>query len=187
MSAQPSAKVTKQITYRGAAKQWSNRHHFTNAMPTTDTRKAQFCDNIEAAEKLCQSAQVTIVKIDLYDAGSDLPVYTRSYGEVGTMTLTDGSLSPGDVAALVRYSTTQRTSKNHPIYLFNYYHAAYYYKDHDVDVIAPTQKTKLQDYADTWLGGISDGVLNHIRCGPNGAVAQSRLVENFLTHRDFRK
>jgi hypothetical protein len=35
------------------------------------------------------------------------------------------------------------------------------------------------------LSGYTDGTNNHIRSGPRGAVAQSRVTNTLITHRDF--
>lgn len=85
----------------------------------------------------------------------------------------------------MRYSTAQKTSKNHPIYLFNYYHhvgagAASYGDD-----LNTLQKTAIQTYASSWVSGFSDGAVNHIRCGPQGHTATGVFVDPYIRHRDF--
>jgi hypothetical protein len=85
----------------------------------------------------------------------------------------------------VRYGTAARSSKNHPVYLFNYYHRMHN-DSTTFDVINATQKTILTTYASAWISpGFSDGVNSYVRAGPNGATATGVVVENYLTHRDF--
>jgi hypothetical protein len=92
----------------------------------------------------------------------------------------------GEVCALVRYSTAARTTKNHPIYLFNYHHAAIV-NGHvsDVDHLDANQRTNLGTFAAAWVAGFSDGTHTLVRASPNGAAATGYLVEEYVTHRDF--
>jgi hypothetical protein len=95
---------------------------------------------------------------------------------------------PGDCAALVRYTTTQRTSKNHPIYLFNYYHGVYRAdaaSASQYDDLQTGQGTAMTTYAGSWVTGFSDGTNAYKKAGPRGAVAQSGAAESKITHRDF--
>lgn len=187
MAATPSIKVEKSFTYKGSAKIWSNTYHFTGGTPSGSGPWTTFSDAIVTDEAAALSDQVTIVATVGYAAGSAVPVFSKTYTTAGVLTnTTNVAVTTGNVAALVRYSTTQRTSKNHPIYLFNYYHSPL--RDNGVghDALWATQKTALEEYADDWLAGFSDGTNTYLRAGPNGAVAQSRLVPLFLTHRDFR-
>jgi hypothetical protein len=97
-----------------------------------------------------------------------------------------GGTPTGDVAALVRYSTASRTEKNHPLYLFNYYHSALMNNSlATIDQLNTAQRTAMGTYASAWISGFSDGGHTCIRCGPNGDVATGQLVNLLLTHRDF--
>ena len=144
-------------------------------------------DAIVAAEKAIYMSDTDIIEAVGYPAGSNVGAASKSYTTAGTYS--PGStrdLSPGAVAATIRYSTTQRTSKNHPIYLFSYFHRVVTDPTvADPDTLLGTYKTALETYADAWLAGFSDGSVTHVRAGPNGAVAQSRFVSPYATHRDF--
>ncbi len=169
---------------------FSNRYHFTNDAPGDNTKWTTFADAITAAEKLIFAAPVnggaTIVEAVGYAAGSEVPIFSKVYALAGTRTPTSAVTPPGDVAGLIRYSTAGRSSKNHPIYLYNYYHAC------DInntpatcDQLNTAQRTLMGTYASAWITGFSDGTLNHVRCGPNGDVALGQLVETLVTHRDL--
>ncbi len=184
MAATPSVKVVKSFTYKDVTKLWSNRYHFNGGTPADSTHWNTLFDAITAAEKLMYGPSITIVEALGYAAGSDVPVATKAYSLAGTGSFASGGPVPGDVAALIRYSTTARTPKNHPVYLFNYYHGIQGLAA-DIDKVNTTQRTAMGTYASAWISGFSDGSITAVRAGPNGATATGSLVELYLTHRDF--
>jgi len=185
MAATPSIKITKQFSYRGVTRKWSNRYHFNGGTPADSAHWTTFSDAIVTAEKAVHFSTVTIVGSIGYAAGSEVPVFTKTYSTVGTKTIGSGIQAPGDCAALVRYATAARTSKNHPVYLYNYYHAPFFVTGAP-DVVQASDVTALNTYASTWIGaGFSDGTTTYNRAGPNGATATGVLVETVMRHRDF--
>lgn len=186
MAAAPSIKIIKSIPWKGGVQNWSNRYHFTGTLPADSTHWTTLSDAIVAAEKLLFNPYVKIVEAVGYDAGSDVPIFSKAYGSAACTASNTGDVQSAEVVALVRYGTATRTSKNHPLYLFNYYHGAYCTSSTANDWLLNGQKTLLGTYAAEWLTGFSDGAVNHTRCGPNGDVATSQVVESYVTHRDFR-
>jgi hypothetical protein len=188
MAATPSVKVIKKATYEGGDHFYSNRYHFAGGTPADDAHWQTLFTNIRNAEKLICTSDVGIEQMLGYAAGSDVPVASWS-GNVGSTGVFANALNrPLEVCALIRYSTTQKTSKNHPIYLFSYIHRVNGDSTStDPELLNPAQKTAIETYADGWLTGFSDGTNTYQRAGPNGAVAQTRFVSQFVTHRDFRR
>lgn len=179
--------MVKSFNFKGGLRQFSNRYHFLGGTPADATHWHTLMDNVTTAEKATMVAGCTIVEAIGYDAGSDVPVASKVYSLAGTLSPVSGALGQaGEVAALVRYSTAARTSKNHPIYLFNYYHKVYTsISSGDEDLLDANQKSALQTYATAWIAGFSDGTITATRAGPNGQAATGSLVEEFVTHRDF--
>lgn len=182
-----SLKVIKEFTYRGAPKQWSNRYFFTNDAPTDSTKWTTLSDAVVNAEKAIYKNEVgfKIAETVGYEAGSEIPVWSKTYTTTGTLTLTSYQVMPGDVAAMIRYSTADRSAKNHPIYLYNWYHAVNCSLSGPFDDLIAAQKTAMGTYASSWITGFSDGTVTHARCGPYGHVATGQLVNAYLRHRDF--
>jgi hypothetical protein len=185
MAATPSIKVTKQFTYRGVTRKFSNRYHLSGGTPADGTHWATLSDNIVAAEKVLYLSNVSIVQTDGYAAGSEVPIFTKTYSTPGTGTFTGSVAAPGDAAMLIRYATAVRTAKNHPLYLFNYYHGANLVTGGG-DTLHATLITSLGTYAALWdTTGFSDGSSTYKRAGPNGASATGHTVPSLVTHRDL--
>lgn len=185
-----SIRVVKQFVYRGQTREFSNRYHFTGSAPTNSTLWATFSDNIVLAEEACFMAPISggceIVATFGYAGGSDVPVYTKTYTEPGTASFTSWSPLPGDCAAVARYGTADRSSKNHPVYCFNYYHSISAVAGAgNQDELHAAQKSALLTYCDTWVTGFSDGVVNHIRSRPSGDAVTGVSIEALVSHRDL--
>ncbi len=185
MAPTPSVRIVKSFDYRGNAQEFSNRYHFTGGTPADNTAWNTLFDAVVADEKEIFQADITIVKAVGYAAGSEVPVHDKVYTVAGTGSFFGSALCPGDCAALVRYATAAKSSRNHAIYLFNYYHGVLRDTGGDADDLNGPQKTALEEYADDWLAGFSDGTNTYVRAGPNGANATSRIVKPEITHRDF--
>jgi hypothetical protein len=178
-------RVVKTFTYRGAPKEFSNRYHFNGGTPASNSAWTALFDAIVLAEKAVYTSGVEIIECIGYEAGSELPVWTKSYTTVGTLAPGSPVITPGDSAAVVRYATTAKTSNNHPIFLYNYYHGVFYAAGVDPDLLHPSLKTALETYASDWLTGFSDGAITAVRAGPYGATAVDRIVKPEIRHRDF--
>lgn len=185
MASTPSLRVIKSMPWRGTTRLWSNRYHFNGGVPADDSHWHTLMDNVTAGEKALWDAGCTIVQALGYVAGSEVPVSTKTYSLTGTGGFSTVGLCPGEVAFLARYSTAARTTKNHPVYLNNFYHRAITQGGASNDLQLATQKAAALTYAGNWVTGFSDGAVTYNRAGPNGASATGAIVETYLTHRDF--
>lgn len=188
MAPTPSVKVSKTFSYKGNTKRWSNRYHFNGGTPADPTHWHTLMDNIVTAEKACLRTNVTIVECIGYNAGSDLPIASKTYSTAGTYALPGGCVDlVGEAAYLMKWDTTARTSKNHPIYLFSYFHGLARATADPPDEIYTLQVTQFNTYCTAWVTGFSDGTITAVRAGPNGATGSADLRSSpvYATHRDF--
>lgn len=188
MAATPSIRVVKTIPFKGGSRTFSNRYHFLGGTPPDATHWHTLMDNVTAAEKLIFDGNTTIVEAWGYAAGSDVPVANKVYSLAGTNAGgSPNAMTPGEVAAIARWSTAARSTKNHPIYLFSYWHRPYVDSTSHAtfDNLASGTKTLMQTYATAWVSGFSDGATTYTRAGPNGTAATGSIVEEYVTHRDF--
>lgn len=187
MAATASIRVVKSFPFKGGSREWSNRYHFVGGVPADDAAWFTLMDAVVASEHASLSTDTTIVQCYGYAPGSDVPVAEKVYSVAGTCTGAGGhSPAPGECAALVRWSTAAKSKKNHPIYLFNYFHGVLINGGaSSFDVLDANQKLELEGHAGAWVTGFSDGTNTLVRASPTGAVAVGSIVEEFVTHRDF--
>jgi hypothetical protein len=182
--------VVKQFNYRGVVRTFSNRYHIGTAVPADTAHWTTFSDAVVTAEKAIYaqlaSGGAKIVETFGYAPGSEVPVFSKTYSTDGTMPLVSDRTTPGDVAALIRYSTPDRSTKNHPVYCFNYYHGAMADSTATTaDNLAANQMAAMSAYASSWITGFSDGTTTFHRSRPTGDLVTGAIVKPFLTHRDL--
>lgn len=180
-----SIRVRKNMPYRGAVVEFSNRYFLGGVTSMTDAERVALADAVVAGEKAIYPGPISIDDVIAYDPGSEVPVWSKTYAVSGTLSSAGSNGCPGDAAMLVRYSTTQRTSKNHPIYLFNYYHGVRWENTLSADYVGLTQLAALSNYASNWVAGGWVAGKSYKKAGPYGAVAQGAFAEPLITHRDF--
>ncbi len=188
MAATPSIRVIKSFNFKGGTRQFSNRYHFNGGTPADSAHWTTLSDLVVLREKAIFDSHVTIVETIGYAASSDVPVFSKVYSTVGTLTpAANWAYTPGEVCALQRFATAARSTKNHPIYLFNYYHGALVNGSAATtkDSLDANQKTAMGTYAGQWISGMSDGTITAVRASPNGAAATGHVEEEYVTHRDF--
>lgn len=182
--ARPSIRIIKTSPWRDqTAHRWSNRYHFNGGTPADATHWGNLKDAIILVEKFLYKNDVHIVEAIGYAAGSDVPVYDWTGSVAGANGVSEDE-GPGELAGLLRYSTTARTSKNHPIYLYNYFHAQRR-NDADFQKISDECIGRLNTFAADWISGFSDGTNTYVRSGPNGATATGSVVDPYFRIHTF--
>lgn len=180
-----SVRIEKTMPFKGGIRTWGNRYHFTGGIPADATHWHTLMDAIVAAEKLTMLTTGTIVEAIGYGPTSDVPIASKTYATAGTYTQL-GACAPGEVAYVVRYTTAAVSTKNHPIYCFNYYHHIDIVgTSANCDNIEGNQRTLFNTYAAAWISGFTDGVVTVTRCSPAGHNATGYYTDNYVTHRDF--
>jgi hypothetical protein len=185
MAATPSIKIETTSAYRTGTRVWSNRYHFNGGTPANSTAWETLRAAIVADQKTILPTDAHITGAVGYAAGSEVPVWSWSGSVAGTYAPGTGQRVPLEVCALIRYATTARSSKNHPVYLFNYVHDVYVVASSPWDNLLSGLQSGILDVANAWIAGYSDGTNTLVRAGPNGATAIGAEVPLLATHHDF--
>lgn len=179
-------KVEFTFTWRGVTKQWGQLYHFDG--PTTWASQGQFdtfCTALWNSMKVYIPARNTCTTMTAYNAGSFLPVFTHSISAAGTYTDTSNPQAPGEACMLMRFLTDARSTKNHPIYLYKWFHGMQTNGSTAPDVLRAGIASTAAGGVSDLIAGFSDGTNTRKYCGPRGAVAQTGTVESDLHMREF--
>lgn len=171
--------------YRGGTKAWSQLWHFTGADWSGQSQFNTLVDALVAQLQGLIPSDTSIVEAIGYNAGSSVPVFTYTHTWTGTSSATSSARGALEDCALVKFTTTQRSKKNHPIYLFKWFHAVYNAGAGSNETLLAGLKTNINANMNTILAGLSDGTNTRQYCGPFGAVAQSRITEDYIHCREF--
>lgn len=181
-----SVKVIKQSPYKGGLKEWSNRWYFSPTGPMDLTTFEDLSDWLVGIEHNYLGTPCTIIGTTGYNPGSEVPVHTKTYSTACTATLAGSqSFATLEVASLWRFTTDQRSVKNHPIYGFKYYHQQILDTLPDREAMPPPHQASQQTDANLILAGNVVGGTTYFPCTAYGAVFQQAFVEPMYTHRDF--
>lgn len=83
-------------------------------------------------------------------------------------------------------ATTQKSSKNHTVYVFSYFHGAMYATaGGDPDALWSTQLNAMNTYFSTWQTGIAVGARQYKRTTPSGHLTTGHVTDAHIGHRDF--
>ncbi len=184
MASTASIKIRITTNYRGATKTWSTRMHLTGGNWQDQAHFDAIADEMKTEFQTALDSRNTIVDCIGYNPGSDLPVFSKSYNAAGTYSGTNPR-APLEACILLRFTTDARSSKNHPVYLFNYIHGVQTDGTTSPDTPYSAQLSAWTTRAGNVVTGWSDGTLTRKRAGPNGAVAQSGAGETYLHMREF--
>lgn len=173
-------------------RKFSNRYAIGVNEPADDAHWTTFADAVVAAERHIYrsfaNGGARIVEAIGYAHTSDVPVFSKVYASDGDLVATAMQSVPGDCAALVKYTTPDRSTKNHPVYCFNYYHGIGASDSGSVrDLLAAGQAAALLTYGQLWLAGISDGAGVFKRSRPTGDLCTGVVVNPNITHRDLAR
>lgn len=182
---QAGIKFEYSFSWRGNTRTWSQLYHLTQGSWQDQTHFNAASDALWNIIKVVTCARVTLVSTVGYNPGSFLPVYSKSYGAAGTYTDTANPQAAGEMCMLWRFTTTQRTTKNHPIYLFKWFHGTQSEGATSPDTLRAGIYSTAGGQITSLVAGVSDGTLTRKYCGPFGAVAQAGTCNTLLHAREF--
>jgi len=185
VAATPSLKVQYTVNRFGGSHTVSNRYHFNGGTPANSGAWTTFSDAVVTAFKAVIPPSATIIGTTGYAAGSEMPVFSKVYSTAGTQSLTGQEKLPSDCAIQLKWTTTARSSRNHPVYLWNWIHAVIKTAGTSGESVATPQVTSCDTYAAAWISGFSDGTNTLVRAGPNGATAVGHVTDVYVRHRDI--
>lgn len=188
MAPTPRIQARFSIPRRGGTQLWSTSYHLDNDVPDLTTFE-DLIDWLEGSgtynQTSCFYPDVELVGWDYYPPGIDVATFTRPSSLPGTLTPGAAELQSSDSVSLARWSTTAKTSKNHPIYLFNYLHGVRWKNTMAADTVDSDQAIAQQGFLQQLVDGITVNGHTFKRAGPQGAVAQSVVIDPYIRHRDF--
>lgn len=182
---QAGVKIVFQTPYRSGTKEWSQLWHFTGGSWQDSAHFVALYNALKAQLQGLLPSRTTFVEAVGYNPGSFVPVFTHTDGANGSSSVAGVPFAPLEAAMLARFSTTQRSTKNHPIYLYKWFHGIWTAGTTTPDQPPAGAISNMNSNLTTILAGLSDGTLTRDYCGPRGAVAQSRLVLPDLHMREF--
>lgn len=190
---QPSIRLDKSFTYRGAAERWSNKYHLSGSAPASTAEWTAICDALVAAEKTLYPSGTTVIYAAGYNSDTGAAVYTRDYTispdtpVAGTLSTTGSVPVPGDDAWWVRWWAGQYNSRGKKIWLRKYFHSTLAATGGGDNLLAG-QKTAGGTFGALLISGLTvTGYASRKLADKDGNVASAYNVVTYITTRTLKR
>jgi hypothetical protein len=87
---------------------------------------------------------------------------------------------------VLRQATTKKSTKNHTVYCFSYFHLAMYLLTGSLaDTLLTAQRTNITNFGNSLVAGVTIAGRTYKRTTPDGHLVTGAATEAFVGHRDF--
>jgi hypothetical protein len=189
MAPTPSLRMLFTIPVKGAPHQWSIRMHLAGGLPANSSEWHTLAEDIWTDMQPFLRTDVETTEWIGYANDTTPSVWNELVGASGTLSNGSDMVQAPYVCLGLKWTTTQRDSRGHPIYLRNFIHGAITIPG-TVDEIPNAQATPAIAFAEKFsAGGVgyTVGGNTYHRAGPNGAVAQAGTILTYVTHRVLKR
>lgn len=151
-----------QMTYRGAAEEWSQTYHFTGGLPADPAAWHDLAISLGDLIKTVINPTHEIIRFYGYSNTDNPAIWSEDLLAeatpiVGEYAIGAGVTAPGDAAVWARWKTSRNNTHGKPVYLRKYFHGVELSQaDAGSDSLMAAYRTALSDFATNVQGAFNN-------------------------------